>query len=119
MITRKDLKIVDTYMEGSDNTVWAHVEYDGQRYILTSTNVTDEVLNQMEESDPLSAMFTHMGLLPRRDNGVFRGDVNWQIVGECGPQCESGLCTKRLASDSPESPTIEHAIDMLLRFLNN
>lgn len=119
MITRNDLKIVDTYVEGSDETVWAHVEHDNKRYILTSTNVTDEVLERCFEKDPMVALFLETGMIPRKDNGVFRGDETWNIIGECGEACASGICSKRLASDSPEHPTIEHAIDMLLRFLNN
>jgi hypothetical protein len=121
MITRNDLKIVDTYVEPSDNTVYAHVEHDGVRYILTSTNVTDDVLEDIFETDPISGLYFSLDLLPRKDNGVFYGDENWHIKGECSEECEkSGVCTKRIASDrTQEEPTIDHSFSMLLRFLND
>lgn len=120
MITRDDLKIVDQYTEDVDNTIWMHVEYDGQRYILTATDVTDEVLDDMHEKDVFAAVGYMMEFYPRFDHGVFRGDENWKIKGECDDRCADGVCTKRIASDQDTRPvSIDHSINMLLRFLNN
>jgi hypothetical protein len=120
MITRDDLKVLDIYKDGSDETTWAKVEYDNKRYILTATNVTDEVLARVELADPLVSLFLDMGMIPRYDNGVFRGDENWEIIGECNEECEKGVCTKRLASDrDPATANIDHSFEMLLRYLNN
>lgn len=119
MISMDDLKIVDQYVDDVDNTVWAHVEFGDKRYILTSTNVTDDVLDRMTNLDIMSAAFYGIGLFPRKDNAVFYGDENWNIAGECGPKCEEGICTKRIAEDHIDNPTIQHSFDMLLRFLNN
>jgi len=118
MVTRDDLKIVDVRVESIDNTTWAHVEYKGDRYILTSQNVTDEVLDRMADEDPMLAMMFLFGL-PRFDCAVFRGDENWVIKGECDDTCAQGVCTKRIAQARPADPSIDVSYNLLLDYLNS
>ena len=118
MVTREDLKIVDVRVESIDNTTWANVEYKGERYILTSQNVTDEVLDKMADEDPMLAMMFLFGL-PRFDCAVFRGDENWVIKGECDDTCAQGVCTKRIAQARPVEPSIEISYNLLLDYLNS
>lgn len=118
MVTRDDLKIVDVRVESIDNTTWANVEYKGDRYILTSQNVTDEVLDKMADEDPMLAMMFLFGL-PRFDCAVFRGDENWIIKGECDDTCAQGVCTKRIAQARPVEPSIDVSYNLLLDYLNS
>ena len=118
MVTRDDLKIVDVRVESIDNTTWANVEYNGERYILTAQNVTDEVLDKMADEDPMLAMMFLFGL-PRFDCAVFRGDENWVIKGECDDTCAQGVCTKRIAQARPVEPSIEISYNLLLDYLNS
>ena len=117
IVTRDDLKVVRTWKEEIDNTDWANVEYNGQRYILTSQNVTDEVLDKMSVEDPMLAMMFLFGL-PRFDCAVFRGDDNWIIEGECTEECAQGVCTKRIAQAKPLEPSLDISFDLLLGYLN-
>lgn len=116
-VTRDDLNVVSTRLEEIDNTTWANVEYKGERYILTSQNVTDEVLDKMSVEDPMLAMMFLFGL-PRFDCAVFRGDENWIIKGECTEECASGVCTRRIAQAKTLEPSIEVSFGLLLDYLN-
>lgn len=116
-VTRDDLNVVSTRLEEIDNTTWANVEYKGERYILTSQNVTDEVLDKMSQEDPMLAMMFLFGL-PRFDCAVFRGDENWIIKGKCDETCAQGVCTKRIAQAKPLEPSIDVSFDLLLDYLN-
>lgn len=118
MVTRDDLKVVETVLEKIDNTVWAYVEYKGSRYILTSQNVTDEVLDKMRDEDPHLSLLFQMGLT-RQECAVFRGDEYWHIKGTCNDECSKGICTKRIAQSKPENPTIDDAFNLLLDYLNS
>lgn len=118
MVTLQDLNVVDVHLEKIDNTTWANVEYKGERYILTSQNVTDEVMDRMAEEDPIFAMMFLFGL-PRFDCAVFRGDENWVIKGECDETCGQGVCTKRIAQARPDDPTIDVSFNLLLDYLNS
>jgi hypothetical protein len=118
MVSMADLKVVDVRVEEIDNTTWANVEYNGNRYILTATNVTDDVMDRMAQEDPMLAMMFLFGL-PRFDCAVFRGDENWTIVGECNDECAKGVCTKRIAQAKPLEPTIEISYNLLLDYLNS
>lgn len=116
-VTINDLKVVDSYVEDSDKTEWRHVEVNGERYILTATNVTDDLMSTMLDEDPLMSLWFELGALPRQDNAVFRADGDWSIIGECNDECSKGICTKRIATDTKGD--IGTSFDMLIRFLNN
>lgn len=118
-VTRDDLNVVSTRLEEIDNTTWANVEYKGERYILTSQNVTDEVLENMRKEDPMLAMMFLFGL-PRFDCAVFRGDENWVIKGECDESCAQGVCTKRISqARDMDEPSIDISFNLLLDYLNS
>lgn len=116
-VTRDDLNVVSTRLEEIDNTTWANVEYNGERYILTSQNVTDEVLDRMADEDPYLSLMFLFGV-PRFECAVFRGDENWVIKGECDENCKNGVCNKRIAQAKPEEPTIDISFNLLLDYLN-
>lgn len=119
MITKQDLNVVKTYVEEIDNTTWALVEFNKDRYILTSTNVTDKVLDDMQEKDPYLSLMHILGL-PRFECAVFRGDKDWHIVGKCDDTCSNGICTKRIAqAKDVQNPTIDISFNLLIDYLNS
>jgi len=118
MVTKDDLKIVNSFVEELDNTTWAFVEYNGDRYILTSQNVTDEVLDKIRNEDPYLGLLFQLGLA-RYDCAVFRGDKDWVIKGKCDDSCAQGICTKRIAQARPENPSIDVCYNLLIDYLNS
>lgn len=116
VVTRLDLSTVETSVEPVDNSVWHNVEYKGDRYILVATNVTDDDIERMFHLDPITAIMYITGQFPKTDAAVFRGDENWNIVGECDETCKEGVCNRRVASS--EVGDIEQAYVMLIDFLN-
>lgn len=117
-VTKEDLNITKEWIEEYDNTTWANVEYKGERYILTSQNVTDDVLDKIKEEDPYLALMFLLGV-PRFDCAVFRGDDSWKIKGECDETCSQGVCTKRISQARPLEPSIDISFNLLLEYLNS
>jgi hypothetical protein len=127
------------WVDPVDLAVWHFVEYNGDRYILVATNLDDELYKNTAvsilQSDPIGELLLQalpyderMALvtesterlkaeLPAHDTAVFRGDKDWGIVGECGPECSEGICTRRVASNETVGD-IELAYKMLIDFLN-
>lgn len=119
MVTRNDLNVVSTWVDDSDNTTWANVEYKGERFVLTSQNVTDDVLARIQEEDPYLGLLFLLGV-PRYDCAVFRGDSDWHIKGECDESCSQGVCTKRISqARDMDEPSIDISFNLLLDYLNS
>jgi hypothetical protein len=116
MVTREDLKTVSSHVEPTDLSEWRHVEYNGQRFILISTELTEDVIMNVMQEDPAFGFF--LMFQPEKDTAVFRADENWQIIGpECSEECAEGVCTRRVASNSKVAD-IELGYKMLLDYLN-
>ncbi len=117
LVTRLDLSTVETWVEPVDMAIWHKVEYNGDRYLLVATSLEEEDLVSIMEKDPISGLMYVLGQYPMKDTAVFRADSDWQIIGECGEECASGVCSRRVATNSDRGD-IELAYVMLVDFLN-
>lgn len=114
MIGLLDLSTASTSM-GRDLTVTHNVEApDGSRYVLMASNVTEDDFDSL---DALTLLFYLAYPQYMREVSVFRADKDWQIAGECGPECGEGMCTRRVAEDR-DSGEIGRAYELLLNYLN-
>lgn len=114
MIGLLDLKTISTDM-GEDLVITHRVEApNGDRYILMSSDVTEDDFEKLD----VMTMFFYMAY-PQymKEVSVFRGDEDWKVAGECGPECGEGMCTRRIAEDR-ESGDIGRAYELLVNYLN-
>lgn len=118
MVTREDVKTVSTDISDIDGSIWHYVEAKDQRFILVATDMNEDDIVRTMEFDILLGLALMTGQYPTADTAVFRGDKDWQIVGECGPECgENGVCSRRVANRDGVGD-INLAYNMLLDYLN-
>lgn len=114
MITRENLKTVTVSID-EDTTTWHNVESpDGQRFILSATNVTDADIEKMH---PLLSLLYLTAPEYMVESVVYRADGDWQIAGECNPECANGVCSRRVSEDRTVG-NIDRSYTLLLNYLN-
>lgn len=115
MLTRNDLKTVHTNM-GADLSTRHDVEVsDGRKFSIFASSVTEEDFDKL----PIDVIFFY-AMYPQYmiDVAVFPVDEDWNVLGTCGPECEDGMCTRRIAEDHSNG-TVDRGYELLLGYLNS
>lgn len=127
MLERADLNLISTesFRDGHKRDV---VSVNGKFYVVGSvkcpvnpddTEAFDEWLFSL---DPNTTMMILFGFVPLNETFVMEArwdDIEKEYVpkNECGPHCETGVCNKRVASNT-EVGDHDLAYKMLLDHLN-
>jgi hypothetical protein len=126
MVTREDLKLISTesFRDGHLREV---VEYDGNHYIVGSVecpvDVNDsEAFMKWVESLGETGIMVLLGLVPLNETFVmeakFDENIDYYVPkNECGEHCRTGVCNKRLASNT-QIGNHDLAYSMLIAHLN-
>lgn len=126
MVTVEDLKVVstDSFYEGHRRDV---VAFADKHYIVGSvacpvdTQDEDALFNWISSQGP-SGIGVLLGFSPVSETWVMEAkwdaeDGEWIPKNECGPQCSTGVCNKRLATNA-EVGSQELGYSMLVAHLN-
>lgn len=126
MITRENLKFVSTasYHQGHQRDV---VEFEGNHYIVGSVNTPvdtsdEEALFEYLQNLGPDGFMMLLGLVPLNETFVMEAKWDEQMMefvpkNECGPQCETGVCNKRVATNT-QVGNQDLAYSMLIAHLN-
>jgi hypothetical protein len=136
MFTRDDIRTVRSWIDPIDQADWREVEAGGRKFLLCAARMDAEIANHMVDNDPYLHTMVLLGgessratlvqdllnVLPRNETIVFPAEVDiygvWRIPGECGEECETGVCTRRLSQDQSVAD-INRAYSMLVDYLNS
>lgn len=133
MLTLADLKIErETTLTGEGAAIWDIVTTpDNRKFLvgscdyttlkevleLAATGVETERPEGYTDEDILAFL---MGWVPVKETWVMEAKLEdgvWVPANECGEHCETGVCNKRLATDT-ENASQDHGYKMLLDALN-
>lgn len=115
MYTRSDVTLVEAITE--PGYARHHVRLGDQNYVLQAVNMSPEDITETSETQPELGFLYAIGFLPTVETFVAKGDDDFNMIGECGPDCETGVCTRRLTS-TQEYGDIEKAYSSLVDFAN-
>lgn len=127
MVTRDELVLISTesYMDGHTRDV---VQHEGKYYVVGSVkcpadmNDDDAMQDWFNTLDMETQMMIAFGMVPLNETFVMEAkwddeEQNYIPKNECGEHCATGVCNKRLASNT-EVGDHDLAYNMLVSHLN-
>lgn len=126
MVTREDLKTLssESFYQGHTRDV---VQYNDKHYIVGSVscpvdaNDEEAFFNWIESLGAADAFPILLGISPLNETWVMEAKWDsleeWIPKNECGPQCATGVCNKRVATNK-EVGSQDLGYSMLIAHLN-
>lgn len=123
MITRENLTKVSSE-SFYENHLREIVEYGGKYYILGHVNAPvddEEFIDWASKIGEYGIMYL-LGVVPSNETWVMlakwdEDEMEYIPANECGPQCETGVCNKRISSNTSVGSQ-DLAYSMLITHLN-